>query len=716
MPLADRVQVSRRFQRAVRIDTDFGDALEGYVCPRSSTNVLENMAHQVSESGQGAFTWTGPYGSGKSSLAVAFGAVLGGKIQPEPIFGRETSSILKHAFPPRPVLPVVGRRERPATVIGEAISNLTTGRKRRNWTEKQALDAIGDISTCGPGLLVLIDEMGKFLEAAARDGSDIHVFQQLAEIASRSGGRLILVGILHQAFEEYAHRLSREMRSEWSKIQGRFMDLAVNAGGEEQIDLLGRAIESDRMAEPAGALAEGVARLSRKSTSPHLAKTLEDCWPLHPIAACLLGPISRRRFGQNQRSVFGFLNSAEPEGFQDFILNAGDDDLYGPDRLWDYLRINLESAILASPDGHRWALGVDALGRCEALGGEALHLRLLKTVAIADLVKDRSRLPPSDELLKYAAYDCERRKIDDALEQLQQWSLIVFRKFADAYSLFEGSDFDIERAVEQASESEVDFEALNSMARLQPIVAKRHYHETGALRWFDVRIVSLAQSEEEAVGYRPRNGAIGAFFLAIPTQGESEDEAKAICRRIAKRSRDMAVVVGLSRHSWSIPASAIELLALERVRDESVELQGDRVGRIEIQARIAGLQAQLEIELERAFDRASWFHGDAGARTLRQADLNSFASDLAEDMFPCAPHLPNELLNRTKPSSSASAARNSLLKRMVQNEGEERLGIDGYPAELGLFASLLEATKLYRPAAGDAWQFAPPPPRKRRFS
>ena len=87
--------------------------------------------------------------------------------------------------------------------------------------------------------------MGKFLEAAAQDGTDIYVFQQLAEAASRTNGRLLVVGVLHQAFEEYAHRLSREMRDEWVKIQGRFIDLAVNTTGEEQIDLISRAIESD---------------------------------------------------------------------------------------------------------------------------------------------------------------------------------------------------------------------------------------------------------------------------------------------------------------------------------------------------------------------------------------------------------------------------------------------------------------------------------------
>ena len=87
--------------------------------------------------------------------------------------------------------------------------------------------------------------MGKFLEGAAYDGTDIYFFQQLAEIASRSSNRLIVVGILHQAFEEYAYRLSREMRDEWAKIQGRFVDLAISVDPDEQLELLGRAIEVD---------------------------------------------------------------------------------------------------------------------------------------------------------------------------------------------------------------------------------------------------------------------------------------------------------------------------------------------------------------------------------------------------------------------------------------------------------------------------------------
>lgn len=725
MALDDQIRITRRFQRAVRIDSDLLDpaALEGYICPNSSAEVLEIMSRHVRETGQGAFTWTGPYGSGKSSLAVALSGVLKRKrklgADVESILGRKTASIIREALPPRTrgwrVLPVVGRRDRPAQVIGEAISRSGFLKQPppESWTDTDILDTLEMIAALNPraggGLIVFIDEMGKFLEEAANDGSDIYLFQELAERASRSGGRLVIVGILHQAFQEYAHRLSRDLRDEWSKIQGRFVDLVVNASGEEQIDLLGRAIESDIRPEQQRQLAEAVARQILRPTSSCFVDMLEECWPLHPIVACLLGPISRRRYGQNQRSIFGFLNSAEPQGFQDYLRIADDNDTYGPDRLWDYLRVNLEPSILASPDGHRWAQAVDAIERCGSRGGTEIHLRLLKAIALVDMFKERSGLGASRDLLALALPDRGSMEIKNALVDLQRRSFVIYRKFAEAYSIFEGSDFDVENAVEQELEriGEVDFTSLNAVAGLQPIVAKRHYHKTGALRWFDVVIVPLVEVEKAVVEYSPRQGAIGGFFLTVPTQIETEEEAWRICRRAARQRSRHDIVVGMSQRGRRMPALAEELLALERVRDETPELQGDRVARIELDARIGTLQGQLEGELARAFNGVTWCHERATFESLQHAELNSLATKLADVRFADAPRIHNELLGRNKPSSSAVAARNALLRQMVLQEGKPRLGIEGFPAEGGLFSSLLEATKLYSETA-NGWQFVDP--------
>ncbi len=724
MALADNVRIARRFQRSIRIDTDIGDpaALEGFICPRSYAEILETMVGHIEENGQGAFTWTGPYGSGKSSLVVALSAALKrkrrGSDNTELILGQQTYEEIRRSLKPRTrgwrVLPVVGRRDRPARVIGEAIwsSKLNVGPKSKNWTDKSVLETIDEIAKYNPrsygGLLVFIDEMGKFLEAAANDNTDLFLFQELAERASRSGKRLIVVGILHQAFEEYAHRLTRETRDEWSKIQGRFVDLAVNIDRDEQIDLISRAIVCDHRPEDAVRAAVETTALVKRDKAPNFEQSLERCWPLHPIVACLLGPISRRRFGQNQRSIFAFLNSAEPFGFQDFLRNAELQAVYGPDRLWDYLRVNLEPSILASPDGHRWALAAEVIERCEAIGGDDLHLRILKVLAVTGMFQDRSALGGSLELLKLVFPD-DVAEIEDKLEDLGSWSFVIYRKFVDSYSIYEGSDFDIETAVEKALQNigELDASVFNKQFELQPVIAKRHYHESGSLRWFDTTVLPLAEVARAATEYVPRNGAIGCFILAIPTHSESEETAKEVCVETVQRSRDWDIVVGLSQHSGEIPTQLRELVALEWVRDQIPELQGDRVARMEVQAHVDELQNRLSDSFSQAFNSALWYRNDVDPFELPYSRLNKVASSLADSRFNCAPRIYNELLGRTKSSSSAVAARNNLTRLMVANEGEARLGIKGYPAEGGLFTSILASTGLYRETE-EGWSFVVP--------
>lgn len=728
MPLNERVHIARRFLRSIRIDSDLGDAaaIQGFVCPQSSADVLLTMARHVSETGQGAFTWTGPYGSGKSSLVVALSALLSGDagLQKEAakVFGKKLTKDIGRALPTGTqgwrILPIVARRDDPVAVIGDAVlrAGFVAQLPPGGWTESNLIAALVEAAAAKPrthgGLVLFIDEMGKFLEGAAQDGSDIYIFQQLAEAASRSKGRLLVIGVLHQAFEEYAHRLSHELRDEWAKIQGRFIDLIVNTAGEEQIDLISRAIESDHRPTKPGELATIVARFARRDragTAGRLASMLESCWPLHPVVACLLGPISRRRFGQNQRSIFGFLNSSEQHGFQDFLNYAGSDELYGPDRLWDYLRANLEPSILASPDGHRWALAAEALERCEAVGGDDLHIKLLKTIAVIDLFKERSGLVANSNLLRTCFPETSVKAFDKALSQLDKWSFTIFKKFLDARAIFAGSDFDIDHAVRGALDEidEIDFKELRTLAGLQPILAKRHYHETGALRWFDVNIVPVSGIEDFAAAFVPQNDSIGQFLLAIPTEGESEDRAEDLCRKAARHSEEWDIVVGISQRSWAIVPLARELFALDSVSNNHPELAGDAVARREVAARLAAMQALLETELHKAFDSALWFRKNHQPKHLRQADLNSVASELADRRFRQSPRLHNELLNRQKPSSNAIAAQNTLLRRMVLSEGEPRLGIEGFPAEGGLFASILEATGLYA-EQGKIWRFVSP--------
>ena len=336
-------------------------------------------------------------------------------------------------------------------------------------------------------------------------------------------------------------------------------------------------------------------------------------------------------------------------------------------------------------------------------------MRLLKVIALADLLKERSRLPPNRAFLELALPDGGTMEIGDALEDMRHWSLVAFRKFTNAWTIFEGSDFDIDQAVEEAVRdvTGVVGQALERLATFRPMVAKRHYHATGALRWFNVGVAPLSSLEETVRAYEPRHGAIGCFLLAIPTEGESASTAARICREAAKLGGDWDTVIGLSPSAWGIPGLAVELAALEHVSEDRPELQGDRVARTEVVARTGAVRERLESDLARAYDSASWHRKGARASRLARSELNHLASKLADSRFSDAPVVRNELLARTKPSSNAVAARNALLRRMALNEGESALGIDGFPAEGGLYYSLLEATGLHQETR-EGWRFVAP--------
>ena len=352
------------------------------------------------------------------------------------------------------------------------------------------------------GIAIFIDEMGKFLESfsSAQPDADMYLFQQLAELANSSGGRIILIGILHQSFNEYARNLSRVTRDEWTKIQGRFVDYRINAAGEEQLELISRAIVSKK--KPKRLTIESkqtvaVIKKNRPINEKSFAQTLNACWPLHPVVATLLGPVSRRRFGQNQRSIFSFLNSAELCGFKEFLNSTKTKrtSYYYPDYYWNYIQINLESSIVASSDAKLWALANDSLARCEASGGSEEHLRLLKTIAVIDIFKEHSGLTASQELLKTCGF---KDNLPALLKDLKKWSLVRFKKYNESFSIFEGSDFDLEAAIDEALKKvdSFSFVKLAEIASFKPFIAKRHYHATGALRWMDVNILPADRAED----------------------------------------------------------------------------------------------------------------------------------------------------------------------------------------------------------------------------
>lgn len=724
-PLAEVVSISRQFLRSIRLDADFGreDALSGYVCQGTARSLLESMARQLVSTRQRAFTWTGPYGGGKSSLALMLCSLVGPnprlRARARDILDLPADSPVYRAFDARGegwlVVPVVGKRASVVQELHSVLNRVRGGGRKKNGDLVAELVAAAEAHR--QGVLVVVDELGKFLEASAQGaGDDIYFFQELAEAASRTAGKLVVVGILHQAFDAYATRLGRDARDDWAKVQGRFVDIPLVAASDEVIELIGQAIHAspsvDRSllthcVEPVAA----AIRTRRPGTPASLAKSLAKCWPLHPVTASLLGPISKRKFGQNERSTFGFLASREPNGFVEFIEGQPADwkSMYEPARYWDYLRANLEPSILASPDGHRWAAAADAVERAEAKG-EAIHVAATKTVALIEMFRNGSGLVADESVLRVSVHARNFGEVSKALHDLVQWKILIERRHLGAYGVFAGSDFDIEGAISQAR-GEIggpSLEHVTALSDLQPVLAKRFYAETGTMHWFTRRIVRIAELSHTLEHFKQDKGSAGSFFLCLPDGDTSERSAERHVRTASYEHQTVPALLGTPTNASRISELALELAAAERVMKTRPELEGDAVARRELAGRLAAVRGALEDELADAFVLSKWFWKGERIGADKHSSLSSIASGVAKTLYHRAPTVFSELLNREDPSSNSNKARKDLMYQMIRSSARENLGYTGYPADAGLYYTILQATGLHRRDEKRGWGFFEP--------
>jgi len=709
--LKDSVTVSPFYQRSVRISDDLGNSSlsEDYVVTDTAVNTLSNMASQVVDGGQRAFTWTGPYGTGKSSLALALARLLKSQDLREGNDLIYDVDLFNKAFPFKNkgwlVLPIIGGEH----TLFEAISSELLSRTGVSVVNQSELvSSLANISSNQgyDGTLLVIDELGRFLESSQTDNS--FLLQELAETFARNKAPTVVIGILHQTFKQYAKKLglSKEQQNEWEKIQGRFADIPLVSPSEEVVDLIGKAIVTNELPPIDSQIIDSIfntLQSKKPAISTDLKRKLANCWPLHPLSALLMGTASRKQFGQNERSIFSFLGSQEPGGFQEYLkheLVTTELTGYKPSDFWDYLKLNLEGSILSSSDSYKWSVSVDAIDRAQSKGS-ALHLELLKTISVIELFKSGTGIEADLDCL-LSLYPGKGAEIQKALFELESWNLLIFRKFNEAWALYEGSDFNIEEALDEEfrKTDKLSSESITEIVPFPKVVAKRHLYETGTLRWLDVIICPCWELTSKA-HFKPSSGHFGRLVLLVGKEKEIEETISAF-----DFSNNKSIILGSSKDSEKLLDLTRTLVALLKV-SESAQLDGDSVARKEVFLRISEVRNQIETTFAHEIESAKWSHVDnPNGETVSSS--SALSSKLADIIFRHTPTLISELVNRDKLSASSTKARKDLLYRMLKNSSQMNLGIDGYPAEKGLYLTCLQQTGLHGKSDNDDWRFTRP--------
>jgi hypothetical protein len=741
--LSEQIRIRAGYTRSVNLQRDVGnlELVKAYLPTAKSLQALEQVALSLGDApAERALALVGPYGSGKSAFALFLSALLAAANDP---MHKAAMAVLGQHEPAKELLPhfsqaTTGKRGFlrvvvngiPASLSKQLLAAFAHAMEQQGMDEKlcqkiyqtaqeatpptmnRVMALIEEIQLEwavleGSGVLLEIDELGKFLEYEAYhpQNREIHLLQLLAEHAHEGGDApLHIMVMLHQSFEHYTQRLGKHLRDEWQKIQGRFNTLAFLEPIEQSLRLVAAAFDSHCPLPPTtqAQLEAWVTILAAEGALPHgmdkhnAQDLFAQCYPLHPLTTLIL-PVLCQKVAQNERTLFSYLSSQEPFGLRFRLAHTLLGEWVMPADLYDYFMLNHLGGFSDPLTYHRWVEVVTALERFDVATDDPA-IGVLKTIGLFNLVGGQRGLKASLAILQLAFGET----FTQHSQRLAAASIIHFRSFNQEYRVWQGSDFDLASSLQQAL---VEFEnlpladKLNALAPFKSVVARRATIESGTLRSFTPYFAShLTRTKTKLGQTSPRI----VFYLA--EEGEVLPDVNAF------GDYD---VVALCTSTDRLREAVITQLALQELPKHHAALHQDPVAQREYRDWLHNAELETSKLLRGLLEEPEALQWSARGDVWQVCNRRGLQEKLSEWMttycYPNAPLLRNELANWDKPSASANTGRKRLINAMLTSADQPYLGIEKTPAEMSLYLSLLKETGLHREEQG-RWGFHEPAP------
>jgi hypothetical protein len=752
--ISDALRPSQRFLRSAQLERDFYDPgiLSQYVVTDFARTCLGRFGEGLKPSStQRAWRITGDYGSGKSSFALILAHWFAGhdRLLPPSLRDLARNNRTQRRF----VAALVTCSKQPLTIsVLEAIRGALQDNHRIKGKAK-LLREIDKALTCDKipteettfrllirvhaaatessfnGLLLVIDELGKFLEFAATnpDFQDVFLLQRLAEFASRSGKQpLFVVCLLHKGFGEYAANLSQIAQHEWEKVAGRFDQVIFDQPLEEIAELISAAIDVRTNLLP-----KSKVNLIRKcmteavrigwfggAKANALVELAPELYPLHPMLIPVLVR-TFRRFGQNERSLFSFLFSQEPFGLQAFgRAKLASTSLYSLHNFFDYVRANFGHQLNTRTYRSHWSL-IDSIVESYATD-DPVQIVALKTIGILNLINDDDLRADEPSVLSAMSVAASSESISSAIYQLHKVKRALYdRGRARGLCLWPHTSVDLEDAYQQSGRAlpaikNVGPSIINYL-EARPVVARRHYIETGNLRHYSIHYCSVTELEA-ALEESRKTLADGIIIVPLCESLGDHASALAFAKSPAAESRS-EVVIGVPKPLDSVANLVHQVQRWNWVAENTPELNADNYARQEVsrQRYTARLHLQKRLEalvgIRKLAGETSlqWFNRGRQIKVRSGRDLLSHLSAIMDYVYPHAPRVRNELINRREVSSAAAGARTRLIDGMFAHPGEPLLGMNQTktPPEMSMYLSVLREGCAHKQVGG-AWGIVEP--------
>lgn len=687
----DKIKKEKKsFSPSINIirDTD----VEIKYIPTPNAKQAFNQLINEYQTGVKSFSIVGAYGIGKSAFLWAFERNINQKKNYFSALSSSFKQIKQFDF-----LRFVGE-------YGSFKANFAKhiGVTRRDFDNDDLLQSLDkhykSISKSGKGLVILVDEFGKYLEYASKNDpeNELYFIQQLAEYANDSRKNIFFITTLHQDFNGYSRNLSANQQKEWDKVKGRLKEISFNEPVEQLLYLA-----SERIAElNIGSKDKSFDKLF-KSIEKSKAFPLRDYFneniaekllPFDIISAAVL-TLSFQKYGQNERSLFSFIESNDHLGIRDF--NDQKSPYYNLASVYDYLIQNYYSFLTTKYNPHyaQWAAIRTAIERAEGFEMDKMEdaIKIIKTIGLLNIFASASARLNKDFLCDYGKYSLGLTNTEKTLDQLSGLRIIRFIKHSSKYILFEGTDLDIELAIDEAGnlvEKVTNVvHHLNKHFSFPYISAKAAYYDKGTPRFFAFHITEVLE------GFPPE-GEVDGFINLVFSDDLKEKDIKDFSEEC-----DEAILFGWFKNTEEIRNLLFEISKIEKVKENNAH---DRIAVRELEGI---LQHQIKLlnhyiigNMYAEDSNVSWFFKGKKEKIQDQKSFNRVLSKICNDVYSGTPVFKNEMVNKTRLSGALATAKKNFVTNLTENWSESDLGFESikFPPEKTVYLSLLQKTGIHR--------------------
>lgn len=654
-----------------------------YIPTPNAKQVVSQIVNDFKK-GIHSFNIIGTYGTGKSSFLLALEqSIRGGKRYFDPNF---------IANPKVDFVKIVGSY----TSIVEQFADIFEVNTNKNKHENilsEIFNRYHSLSKSNSVLFLFLDEFGKFLEYASKHNpeNELYFIQQLAEFCNNPKHNIVLITTVHQSFESYAYSLTSTQKQEWIKVKGRFREITFNEPVEQLLFLASEYVAANFENKSAKTEVEKCLKLTANTKAfnfnkDFLTEIATKLFPLDILSANIL-TLSLQRYGQNERSLFSFLESTDHTGLSKF--NKRENTFYNLSSVYDYLNFNFYSFLTSkyNPDFSSWSSIRSALEEVERAFNSSVndYTKAIKTIGLLNIFSASGAILDENFLSQYLETACGVNGASTIIDNLEKKRIIRYRSHSKRYILFEGTDLDIQTALIEAGNklSEVSdvTTLLNKYFQFKAESAKFYTYETGTPRFFEFVI------SEHPITRKPE-GEIDGFVNLV-----FNSKMKIVEVQEASQQQKEAILFCFFKNSTEIKTLLFEIEKIQRVIEENKE---DKVAKREleniVESQIRLLNHYITDSIYAGSKEVKWFFRGEEKKIVDKKDFNKLLSQVCSVVYDATPIFKNELVNKHRISASIHTAKRNYFKALANNWDKENLGFDEakFPPEKTIYLSLLK--------------------------